>query len=202
MLEVYMKITAEMVKELKNRTGVGLMDCKKALEEANGDINVAIEKLRIIGLAKASKKEGHSANEGVISAYIHTGDKLGVIVELNCETDFAARTEEFKKLAHEIALHIAAVAPDYVSEDDIPFEVIERERKIFYEQSKDLNKPKDIIDKIVDGKLKKWIQEVCLIYQPYVRDPDKTVGDLLKEAIAKFNENIKVKRFARFKLGE
>jgi len=197
-----MKITAEMVKELKNRTGVGLMDCKKALVEANGDIEVAIEKLRIIGLAKAAKKEGRRADEGVISAYIHAGDKLGVLVELNCETDFAARTEEFKKLAHEIALHIAAVAPEYISEEEIPEEVIERERKIFYEQSKDLGKPKEVLDKIIEGKLKKRLGEICLVNQPYVRDPGKTVSDLIKEAIAKFNENIRIKRFARFKLGE
>jgi elongation factor Ts len=197
-----MKIMAEMVKELKNRTGVGLMDCKKALEEAGGDMDLAIERLRIIGLAKAAKKEGRQANEGVISAYIHAGDKLGVLVELNCETDFAARTEEFKKLAHEVALHIAAVAPDYISEDEIPENVVEMERKIFYEQSKDLGKPKDVLDKIIEGKLKKRLSEMCLLNQPYVRDPDKTISDLIKEAIAKFNENIRVKRFARFKLGE
>jgi elongation factor Ts len=191
-----------MVKELKNRTGVGLMDCKKALEEAGGDMDLAIERLRIIGLAKAAKKEGRQANEGVISAYIHAGDKLGVLVELNCETDFAARTEEFKKLAHEVALHIAAVAPDYISEDEIPENVVEMERKIFYEQSKDLGKPKDVLDKIIEGKLKKRLSEMCLLNQPYVRDPDKTISDLIKEAIAKFNENIRVKRFARFKLGE
>ncbi|OQX90508.1 MAG: elongation factor Ts [Candidatus Coatesbacteria bacterium 4484_99] len=197
-----MKITAEMVKELKNRTGVGLMDCKRALEEAGGDMELAIEKLRIIGLAKASKKEGRETQEGVVSAYIHPGNRLGVLVELNCETDFAARTEEFKRLAYDIAMHIAASAPDYVSKDQVPEEVLERERKIFYEQIKDLGKPDKVVEKIVEGKLQKRFSEVCLYDQPYVRDPDKTVGELIKEAISKFNENIRVSRFARFKLGE
>ncbi len=196
------KITTEMIKELRERTGAGLLDCKKALEQADGDPDKAVEILRKMGIAKADKKLDRETKEGIIEAYIHPGSQLGVLVEINCETDFVARTEDFKHFAHEIAMQIAAAAPKYVSVEDIPEEVIEKEKEIYLAQLKDSKKPPHVIDKIIEGKLKKFYQEVVLLEQPYIRDESKTIRDLLKETIGKLKENIRIKRFARFRVGE
>ncbi len=196
------KITTEMIKELRERTGAGLLDCKKALEQADGDLDKAVEILRKMGIAKADKKLDRETKEGIIEAYIHPGSQLGVLVEINCETDFVARTEDFKNFAHEIAMQIAAAAPKYVSVEDIPEEVIEKEKEIYLAQLKDSKKPPHVIDKIIEGKLKKFYQEVVLLEQPYIRDESKTIRDLLKETIGKLKENIRIKRFARFRVGE
>ena len=196
------KITTEMIKELRARTGAGVLDCKKALEQADGDMDKAVEILRKMGIAKADKKIGRETKEGIIEAYIHPGAQLGVLVEVNCETDFVARTEEFKQFAHEIAMQIAAAAPRYVSIEDIPEEVIEKEKEIYRAQLKDSNKPEHVIEKIIEGKLKKFYQEVVLLEQPYIRDESKTIKELLKETIGKLKENIQIKRFARFRVGE
>ncbi len=196
------KITTEMIKELRERTGAGLLDCKKALEQADGDLDKAVEILRKMGIAKADKKLDRETKEGIIEAYIHPGSQLGVLVEINCETDFVARTEDFKNFAHEIAMQIAAAAPKYVSIEDIPEEVIEKEKEIYLAQLKDSKKPPHVIDKIIEGKLKKFYQEVVLLEQPYIRDESKTIRDLLKETIGKLKENIRIKRFARFRVGE
>ncbi len=196
------KITTEMIKELRERTGAGLLDCKKALEQADGDLDKAVEILRKMGIAKADKKLDRETKEGIIEAYIHPGSQLGVLVEINCETDFVARTEDFKHFAHEIAMQIAAAAPKYVSIEDIPEEVIEKEKEIYLAQLKDSKKPPHVIDKIIEGKLKKFYQEVVLLEQPYIRDESKTIRDLLKETIGKLKENIRIKRFARFRVGE
>ncbi len=196
------KITTEMIKELRERTGAGLLDCKKALEQADGDPDKAVEILRKMGIAKADKKLDRETKEGIIEAYIHPGSQLGVLVEINCETDFVARTEDFKNFAHEIAMQIAAAAPKYVSIEDIPEEVIEKEKEIYLAQLKDSKKPPHVIDKIIEGKLKKFYQEVVLLEQPYIRDESKTIRDLLKETIGKLKENIRIKRFARFRVGE
>jgi elongation factor Ts len=197
-----MPISAKTVKELRDKTNAGMMDCKKALEEADGDIEKAIEVLRERGIAKAAKKSGRSTNEGLISSYIHPGDKLGVLVEVNCETDFVAKTDDFKGLVHDVAMQIAAANPLVVKREDIEEEVIEKEREIYRNQAINEGKPEKILDKIVDGKLEKYYKEVCLLEQPFIRDQDKTITDLLNEAIATLGENITVKRFARYRLGE
>ena len=191
-----------MVKELREKTGAGMMDCKKALTETNGDSEKAITYLREKGIAKASKREGRVAAEGVIASYIHAGDKLGVMVELNCETDFVARTDQFKELARNIAMHVAAAAPVCVSRDDVDQTMIEKERNIFRQQAINDGKPEKIIDKIVDGRIEKYYGEIVLKEQAFVKDTDKTIGDLLKESAGKLGENIGIKRFARFRLGE
>ncbi|MEN3045001.1 MAG: translation elongation factor Ts [Candidatus Hydrothermales bacterium] len=196
------EINLELIKELRERTGAGIMDCKKALIESDGDIEKAIEILRKIGIAKAEKKLDREAKEGIIEAYIHPGSKLGVLVELNCETDFVAKNEEFIRLAREIAMQIAAMSPIAVKRENIPQDIIERERKIYYEQAKESGKPENIIQKIVDGKMENFYKEKCLLEQSYIRDPSITVGDLIKQYITKFGENIVVKRFARFRIGE
>ncbi|MEN3046637.1 MAG: translation elongation factor Ts [Candidatus Hydrothermales bacterium] len=196
------EISPELIKELRERTGAGIMDCKKALIESNGDIEKAVEILRKIGIAKAEKKIDREAKEGIVEAYIHPGSKLGVLVELNCETDFVAKNEEFIKLAKEIAMQIAAMNPIAVKRENIPPEIIERERRIYYEQAKESGKPENIIQKIVEGKMENFFKEKCLLEQSYIRDPSITVGDLIKQYITKFGENIVVKRFARFKIGE
>ncbi|MEO0271405.1 MAG: translation elongation factor Ts [candidate division WOR-3 bacterium] len=195
-------ISLDLIKELRERTGAGVMDCKKALLESNGDIEKAVEILRKIGIAKAEKKLDREAKEGVIEAYIHPGAKLGVLVELNCETDFVAKNEEFIKLAREIAMQIAAMNPIAVKRENIPAEVIEREKKIYEEQARESGKPENIIQKIVEGKMENFYKEKCLLEQSYIRDPSITVGDLIKQYITKFGENIVVKRFARFRIGE
>lgn len=197
-----MEITIEMIKELRERTGAGVMEAKKALEEANGDMEKAVTILREKGVIKAAKKAGRIAKEGIIEAYIHTGDKLGVLVEVNCETDFVARTDEFRKLAKDIALQIAGMNPQYVSKEDIPPEVIEKEKEIYRTQLRNEGKPEHVIEKIIEGKLEKFYEEVCLLEQPFVKNPEIKVKDLITEAISKLGENIVVRRFARFVVGE
>ncbi|ACK42481.1 MULTISPECIES: translation elongation factor Ts [Dictyoglomus] len=197
-----MEITIEMIKELRERTGAGVMEAKKALEEANGDMEKAVTILREKGVIKAAKKAGRVAKEGIIEAYIHTGDKLGVLVEINCETDFVARTDEFRKLAKDIALQIAGMNPQYVSKEDVPPEVIEKEKEIYRTQLRNEGKPEHVIEKIIEGKLEKFYEEVCLLEQPFVRNPEIKVKDLITEAISKLGENIVVRRFARFVVGE
>ncbi|MCD6419925.1 MAG: translation elongation factor Ts [Synergistetes bacterium] len=197
-----MQITAAQVKELRELTGAGIMECKKALQDANGDKEKAVELLRKRGLAKASRKKGRTANEGIVYSYIHAGGKLGAMLELNCETDFVARTDEFQALAKEIAMQIAASAPLYVSREDVPEDVLAKEREIYAEEARASGKPENVIDRIVKGKLEKFFEEFCLLDQPYIRDPEKKVRELIDEAIAKLGENIVVRRFSRFKLGE
>ncbi len=192
----------ELIKELRAKTGAGIVDCKKALAEANGNIEKAIEILREKGIAKAVKKAGRATNQGIVAAYIHTGDQLGVLLELDCETDFVARTDEFKQLANEIALQIAATDPDYIDREDVPEEVIEKEKQIYRKQLEEQKKPAHIIDKILQGKIETFYKEHCLMELPYIRDEKRTIRDLVKEYIAKFGENISVRRFARFKVGE
>ena len=192
----------ELIKQLRERTGAGLLDCKKAIEEANGDIEKAIEILRKKGIAKAEKKIGRVTKEGIIEAYIHPGAQLGVLVELNCETDFVARTDEFKKLAREIAMQIAATNPIAVKREEIPSEVVEKEKEIYAAQAKEMGKPDHIVERIVQSKLENFYKENVLLEQPYIRDPSITVMDFIKQHIAKFGENITVRRFARFRLGE
>ena len=197
-----MEITAAMIKELRDKTGAGIMDCKAALKETSGDVQAAVDVLRKKGIAAADKKSGRSTGDGLIHAYIHAGGKLGVLVEINCETDFVARTDEFKEFVHDIAMHIAAAEPRFVSREDVTEADLAHEREIFMEQAKAEGKPEHIAEKIVDGRMNKFYSQVCLLDQPYVKDQDKTVATLLKEAIAKFGENMQVARFTRFKLGE
>ncbi|MCX8014618.1 MAG: translation elongation factor Ts [candidate division WOR-3 bacterium] len=197
-----MKISNELIAQLRARINSGILDCKKALEETNGDIEKAIELLRKKGIASAAKKMERATTQGVIDAYIHPGERLGVLVEVNCETDFVARNQEFRRFVHDIAMQIAATDPIAISREDVPQEKIEQEKKIYEEQLANSNKPKQVIEKIVEGKLEKFFTDVCLLEQPFVKTPDKKVGDYLKEQIAKFGENIRIKRFIRFKLGE
>jgi elongation factor Ts len=192
----------EKLKELRRKTGVGIMDCKKALEESKGDVEAAIEVLRKKGIAKAEKKIGRVTKEGVIGSYIHPGEKLGVLVEANCETDFVAKNEDFRKLVHELAMHIAACNPMCTDRDLVPGELIEKEKEIYTEQARRTKKPEKVIPRIVEGKLEKFYAENCLLEQPFVKDPERTVSDILKEAIGKFGENITIRRFARYRLGE
>ncbi|HAR35171.1 MAG TPA: elongation factor Ts [Desulfobacter sp.] len=196
------EITAQMVKELRAATGSGIMDCKRVLAEADGDMDNAIDLLRKKGLAKAAKRAGRSTSEGIIYSYIHTGAKLGVLLEVNCESDFVAKTEDFEKFAKDIAMHIAAANPAGLVPEDVDQSVIEKEREIYRAQMLEEGKPENIIDKIVDGKVEKFYKEVCLLSQQYIKDPQKTVEDVLKETIGKIGENIQIKRFARFQIGE
>jgi elongation factor Ts len=197
-----MEITAAMVKKLRDATGAGMMECKAALAEAGGNLEEATTVLRKRGLAQATKKAGRSTNEGVIGSYIHMGGKIGVLVEVNCESDFVARTDDFQALAREIAMHVAAASPQYVRREEVPAEVIERERSIFRSQMEDQKKPAAVIDKIIEGKLNSFYEQVCLLDQPSIRDPKLTIGQIVTAAIAKMGENISVPRFVRFKLGE
>jgi elongation factor Ts len=197
-----MTVTAQMVKELRERTGAGMMDCKKALTESGGDVDQAIETLRKKGLAAAAKKAGRSTSEGMIASYIHAGGKIGVLVEVNCETDFVARTDEFQELVRDVAMHIAAAEPRFVRREEVTDEVLAAERRLFREQALEQGKPEAVVDRIVDGKINKYFAETVLLEQPFVKDSDKTVGDLIKEKIATIGENIQVSRFARFRLGE
>ena len=195
-----MDITAAMVKKLRDATGAGMMECKAALTEANGDIDAATTLLRKRGLAAATKKAGRSTSEGLIGHYIHLGGKIGVLVEINCESDFVARTDKFQALTREIAMHIAAANPAYVRREDVPADIIAREKDIYRDQVKD--KPAQVIDKIVDGKLNSYYQQVCLMEQASVRDPNVTITQLLQDAIRILGENIAVRRFVRMKVGE
>ncbi|MBT1247082.1 MULTISPECIES: translation elongation factor Ts [unclassified Thermosipho (in: thermotogales)] len=195
-------ISAKLVKELRDRTGAGMMECKKALEETNGDIEKAIEVLRKRGIAKAAKKASRETGEGIIASYVHFNKRIGVLVELNCETDFVARTEEFQELGNKIAMHIAAMSPRWVKREEVPQEVIEKEKDIYREQLKDSGKPENVIERIIEGKLNKFFEENCLYEQKFAFDEEKTVEDMIKEAIAKIGENIKVSRFVKFTVGE
>jgi elongation factor Ts len=197
-----MEISAERVKELRQRTGIGVMECKEALAECEGDIERAIAVLRKKGAARAQAKMNREASQGLVHAYIHLEGKLGVLVEVNCESDFVARNAEFKELAKNIAMQIAAANPRFVSSADIPAAELEQEKEIIRGQLQDTKKPPQIIEKIVEGKLKKYYQEVCLLDQPYIRDDKQTIQQIIASTIAKFGENIKVRRFARFELGK
>ncbi len=197
-----MEITADLVKELRQRTGIGVMECKEALAESQGDIEKAIAVLRKKGAARAQERINREASQGIVHSYIHMEGKLGVLVEVNCESDFVARNEEFKGLAKNIAMQIAAANPRFVSSADIPEAELEQEKEIIRGQLQDTNKPPQIIEKIVEGKLKKFFQEVCLLDQPYIKDDKTTVQQFIAATIAKFGENIKVRRFARFELGK
>jgi elongation factor Ts len=194
-------ITADAVKELRERTGAGMMDCKNALVEAGGDVEAAVALLRERGLAAAAKKAGRDAREGTVSSYIHTGGRVGVLIEVNCETDFVARTEEFQKLVRDLAMQVAGLAPLYVEIDRIPAEALEAKKAELAESDAAQGKPAEIRERIVEGQLRKWYQEVCLYEQPF-RDEDRPVKDLITEAISKIGENIRVRRFARYALGE
>ena len=191
-----------MVKELREKTGAGMMDCKKALSEAKGDFARAAEYLREKGIAKAASKEGRRTAEGVIATYVHTGDKLGVMVEINCETDFVARTDNFKAFSRDIAMHIAASSPLCVKRDELDQELINKEREIYRQQALNEGKPEKIIDKIIDGKIEKYFAEVALLEQPFVKDNDQTVEEYVTSMVASLGENIQIRRFARFRLGE
>ena len=197
-----MEITAERVKELRQRSGIGMMECKKALQESNGDIEKAITILRKKGHARAKDKMSRETSEGLVGSYIHLNGKIGVLVEVNCETDFVARNEEFKELVKNIAMHIAAANPKYISSEEVPQEEQEEEKDIIRDQFKDSKKPPEIMEKIVQGKLSKFFEEVCLLNQIYIKDDKISIEKLLTSYIAKFGENIRVKRFARFELGE
>lgn len=197
-----MAITAKDVKELRDRTGAGMMECKAALTETGGDMEKAIDLLRAKGAAKAAKRSARDASEGAVGSYIHMGGTIGVLVEVNCETDFVARNEEFQQLVRDIAMHIAAAAPTAVSREEIPADVVERERAVYQQQLAESGKPEKIWDKIVEGKLDKFFQESTLLEQAYIKDPDITVGELVTQASARTGENIVVRRFARFALGE
>ncbi|MBP1642233.1 MAG: translation elongation factor Ts (EF-Ts) [Acidobacteria bacterium] len=197
-----MQVTAQMVKELRERTGAGMMDCKSALAETQGDMEKAVDLLRKKGLAAAAKKAGRVAAEGAVGSYIHAGGKIGVLVEVNCETDFVAKTDQFQQLVRDIAMHIAAAEPRFVRREEVTADVLERERAIYREQAAATGKPANVIDKIVDGKMEKFYAEACLLEQPFVKNPDQTVGQLVTEAVARIGENIQVRRFSRFKLGE
>lgn len=197
-----MEVNASSVKELREKTGAGIMDCKKALAESGGDLEKAVDYLRRKGLAAAAKKMGRVAAEGLVGAYIHAGGKIGVLVELNCETDFVARTAEFQALLKDIAMQIAAANPRYIDPGDVPAEELEREREIYRRQAADSGKPEKVIDKIVEGKMERFYSEVCLLEQAFIKDPDRKVGDLIKDAVAKLQENIQVRRFVRYHLGE
>ncbi len=195
-------ISAAMVKQLREKTGAGMMDCKNALSEVEGDVEKAIELLRKKGLATAQKRAGRALSEGIIQSYIHMTGKLGVIVEVNCETDFVAKNEDFQEFSKNIAMHIAATNPLGITPEDISQEIIDKEKEIYRAQALDMGKPENVIDKIVEGKLKKFYQESCLLNQPYVRDTDISIADLLNQMIAKIGENISIKRFVRYQIGE
>ena len=197
-----MEISAVVVKQLRERTGVGMMECKSALVEASGDVAEAEKILRKRGVAAADKKAGRATGEGAIASYIHTGGKIGVLIEVNCETDFAARNEDFRSLVHEIAMHIAAAAPRFVRREEVPEAVLAYEREIAKEQVLKSGKPAAVADKIVEGKLDKFLAGICLYEQPYVKDPEKTVKQVVAERVSKIGENIQVQRFVRFVLGE
>lgn len=197
-----MTITASLVKDLRERTGAGMMECKNALTESNGNIELAIEVLRKRGLSRASTKAGRVAKQGLVYSYIHPGDQLGVLVELDCETDFVARTDDFRDLAKNLAMQIAATGALAVDREGVDDAKIERERVILMDQARESGKPEAILKKIVDGKIEKYYEEICLLEQPFIRDPDRRVKDLVDQAISKLGENIIVRRFAKFRIGE
>jgi elongation factor Ts len=195
-------ITAAMVKQLREKSGAGMMDCKKALTETGGDMDKAVDFLRKKGLATAAKRAGRATTEGVVMPYVHTGGKLGVMVEVNCETDFVAKSDDFQDFAKNVAMHIAAISPLGITAEDIPEDLIAREKEIYIAQARETGKPDNVIEKIIEGKMAKFIKESCLMNQPYVKNPDITIADLLNELIAKIGENISIKRFVRYQIGE
>lgn len=195
------EITAEMVRTLRERTGAGMMDCKRALQETGGDLERAQDVLRERGLAAAQKKAGRQTAEGLVHAYIHHGGRVGVLIEVNCETDFVARTEDFQAFVHDMAMQVAATNPRYVRREEVPADVVEKERQIFRQQALAEGKPENIVDRIVDGRLDKFFAEICLEEQPFIKDGDRTIRDLVQELIAKLGENIRIRRFVRFELG-
>jgi elongation factor Ts len=198
----FVEVSANMVKELREKTGAGMMDCKKALSETAGDFEKAVDFLRQKGLATAAKRAGRIASEGKIGSYIHAGAKIGVMVEVNCETDFVAKTDDFQNFVKDIAMHIAASNPSYVQRENVPAEVLEREREIYRAQAREARKPEKILDKIVEGKLEKYYGEVCLLEQPFIKDPDLTIQDLMNGLIGKLGEKVEIRRFARYQVGE
>lgn len=195
-------ITAQMVKELRERTGAGMMDCKKALEATEGDIEKAIDELRAKGLAKAAKKAGRVASEGTVISYIHGGGRIGVLVEVNCETDFVAKTSEFKQLAYDIAMQIAASNPEFVNREEVPQSILDHEKEVLRAQALEEGKPEKVVEKMVEGRLEKYFKENCLMEQPFIKDTDKTVHEMILETVARIGENINVRRFARYEVGE
>ena len=197
-----MEINAGLVRELREKTGAGMMDCKKALTEAAGDMEKAVDFLRQKGLAMASRKEGRTAAEGLVGSYIHGGGKIGVLVELNCETDYVARTREFQDLLKDVAMQIAAANPRFIRREDVPQDELERERQIYHQQAIESGKPERVVGKIVDGKMERFYSEVCLLEQEFIKDPDRQVGDLIKDVVARLGENVQVRRFSRFHIGE
>ena len=197
-----MAFTAQDVKDLREKTGCGMMDCKKALAATEGDMDKAIDFLREKGLAAAAKKAGRIAAEGLVESYIHGGGRIGVLVEVNCETDFVAKTDAFKSLVKDIAMHIAAANPSYLRREEVPAAELEHEKMVLSEQARNEGKPEKIIEKMVTGRIEKYYKEVCLLEQPFVKDPDKTISDLITESIAKIGENIAIRRFTRYQLGE
>jgi elongation factor Ts len=197
-----MEISIELVKDLRQRTGAGVIDCKTALQEAKGNVEAAIDYLRRKGLATAAKKAGRIATDGLVSSYIHAGGKMGVLVEINCETDFVAKTEDFQTFVKNIAMHIAAANPQYIRREEIPTDVVEKEKEIYRTQALESGKPAKVIDKIVEGKMERFYSEVCLLEQTYVKDSDLTVREVLDAMIAKVGENIAIRRFTRYQLGE
>lgn len=196
-----MNITSGMVKELREKTGVGMMDCKKALTETDGDMEKAIDLMREKGLAKAAKRADKVADQGLVESYIHMNGNIGVLIQLNCETDFVARTDDFKAIAKDISMHIAAARPQYISKEDVPADEVEKEKEVLKAQVLNEGKPAHIVDKIVDGKISKFYSEICLLEQSFVKDPEKKISDLISESIAKMGENISIGKFARFELG-
>ena len=196
-----MEISAKMVKDLREKTGLGMMDCKKALVESEGDLDKAVEYLRKKGALKAATREGRATSEGRIGSYIHMNGKIGVLVELNCESDFVAKTDQFAELVKDLCMHVAASSPSWISPDDVPEEVVAKEKEIYMSQAKQAGKPDKMLEKIADGKLKKFYSEVCLLEQSFVKDTDKSIAELIKEKIAQLGENITIGRFCRFQLG-
>ena len=196
-----MTITSQMVKELRDKTNAGMMDCKKALTETGGDMEKAVDLLRQKGLAVAAKRSGRDANEGIVEAYIHAGGKLGVLVEVACETDFVAKTDDFKAFARDVAMHIAAINPVAVSREEVPTELLQREKDIYINQAIESGKPQQIAEKMVTGKMEKYLSEICLLEQKFVKNPDLTVQDLLNEVILKMGENISIRKFTRYQIG-
>jgi elongation factor Ts len=197
-----LEITTAMVKELRQATGAGVLDCRKALEASAGDFESAVVALREKGLAAAAKRAGRQASDGRVEAYVHPGNRIAVLLELNCETDFVARTDDFKTLTHDLALHIAFAAPRYLAREDVPGEVVERERAVYRAQALEEGKPERIVDRIIEGRLGKFYQQVCLMEQTFVKDEEKTIQELISDAIAKLGENVVMRRFVRYKLGE
>ncbi|MFD1774404.1 translation elongation factor Ts [Paenibacillus rhizophilus] len=197
-----MAVDAKSVKELRERTGAGMLDCKKALEEANGDLNKAVEILREKGLSAAANKAGRAATEGVVESYIHAGGRIGVLVEINCETDFVGKTDQFKEFARDIAMQIAAAAPRFVRREEVPADEIEKEKEILKAQALNEGKPEKIVDKMVEGRINKFYEEHVLLEQSFIKDPDKTISNMLNEKISTIGENISIRRFVRYELGE